>query len=845
MRYIKNYFIILICSIYLTNIFALENKNLPLSIELKNWEFRQQGTFIWRKAVVPGCTHLSLLENKLIDNPFWGDNEKKLQWIEKENWEYRCNFDIDSSILNYKEWKLTFESLDTYADVYLNGKLLFKADNMFRKWDYDIKQFAKLTDNELYILFHAPEKIEDEKIKAYDGIELPGGKRAFTRKAQYHYGWDWGPRYVTSGLQGKVFIEAINQPIIQDLWIEQLSQSDSIAKLNAYVEIQSDIVKEVSVRLTIDHQVFKKDILLSKGTNNIVFDVNIQNPKLWWTHELGDQILYKAEAKLSIENDLVDQKSLNFGIRTIKLISNRDSIGQSFYFELNGVPVFMKGANYIPQESFYGRLTDANYRYLLTQAKTANMNMLRVWGGGLYEKDKFYEICDELGILVWQDFMYACAMYPANPEMLENIEKESIEQMKRLRNHPSIALWCGNNEIAEAWNHWGWKQSFSTKHAEKIFGDYQQIFQKTLPNLVARYGNHVDYWESSPKYGRGNPRSIFEGDAHYWGVWHDVEPFETFKKKVPRFMSEFGFQSFPEMNTIATFTNPSDRKIDSEAMLNHQKHPRGNALVTEYMMRDFNKPKDFESFVYVSQVLQADGMKIGIDAHRIHRPYCMGTLYWQLNDCWPVTSWSSMDYYGNWKALQYFAKKSFEPLTILSNITKENHLQLYSINDILKDVNAKLNIQIIDFEGNNLYSDSIDIVMKKNTSTLVYEKNINDWIKENKIDVEKSVVNLSLVVDQKIISSSIIPFEKTKKLKLEKPTIEILKQNEDGKIELTIQTNKFAKNIYLKANEAGHFSNNYFDIIPGKSFKVTFIPKQNIDLKSINFDVSSIVDTYE
>ena len=845
MRYIKNYFIIFLCSIYLTNIFALENKNLPIIFDINNWEFRQQGTDIWRKAVVPGCTHLSLLENKLIADPFWGDNEKKLQWIEKENWEYKTTFNIDSSILNFKKWILTFESLDTYAEVYLNGKLILKADNMFRKWTVDIKQLANLTNNELKIIFLAPEPIEDQKIKAYNGIELPGGKRAFTRKAQYHYGWDWGPRYVTSGIQGKVFLEAINNPTIEDLWVKQISVTDSLAKLNVFLEINSAIAKDAIVSINIDNQIIKKEFFVSNGTNYLNFEVFIKNPKLWWTHDLGDQIQYKVEAKLVLEDELIDFKSKNFGIRTIKLISKRDSIGEAFYFELNGVPVFMKGANYIPQESFYGRLTDSNYRYLLTQAKMSNMNMLRVWGGGLYEKDKFYDICDELGILVWQDFMYACAMYPANKEMLENIEIESIEQLKRLRNHPSIALWCGNNEIAEAWNHWGWKQSFSSKNAEKIYGDYQQIFQKTLPNLVERYGNDVNYWESSPKFGRGNPRSVFEGDAHYWGVWHDVEPFEMFEEKVPRFMSEFGFQSFPEMKTIATFAKPEDRKIDSEAMLNHQKHPRGNALVTEYMMRDYNKPKDFESFVYVSQVLQAEGMKKGIDAHRRNRPYCMGTLYWQLNDCWPVISWSSMDYYGNWKALQYYAKKSFEPMTVLPTITKEKQLKIFGINDKLSDANASLIVNYIDFNGNVRFTDTVAVVLDKNASKLLYEGNSEQVFKDKNLDSKSTTIWVGLEYNGVIIASSSIQTEKPKSLNLEKPNIEIIKNIDDNKIVLQVSTNKFAKNAYFKSSLDGHFTDNFFDIIPGKQYKITFIPKKSEDLSNVKFDVSSIVDTYE
>ncbi len=845
----KGIFFYIVCFVFIlksNNLIALEMiAGLPQRSELNNWEFRKAGDRTWYRAVVPGCTHLSLLENKLIEDPFWGDNEKKLQWIERENWEYKSVFNVAQSELGQQKVLLVFECLDTYADVYLNGHMILKADNMFRTWKVDVKQYLKAEGNELRINFFAVEPIEDKKIKAYSGIELPGGKRAFTRKAQYHYGWDWGPRFVTNGIQGKVYLESYNQIKINDLNIKQVSLADSAARLQAIVEVEALDTVQCELFLNFDQQTLTKSIRLDKGSNLVVFECTVKNPKRWWTNGLGDQFRYEFSLLVKILDQLVDTKTVSTGLRTIELVTDKDDAGETFYFKLNGVPVFMKGANYIPQESFYGRLTDDTYRNLIDQAKHANMNMLRVWGGGLYERDYFYEYCDQAGILVWQDFMYACAMYPADDAMLRNIEQESIEQIKRLRNHPSIALWCGNNEIAEAWNHWGWKQSFLGSRKKRIERDYAQIFQKTLPNLVARYGNGIAYWESSPKFGRGNPLSISQGDAHYWGVWHDIEPFEKFEEKVPRFMSEFGFQSFPSMKTIASFTEVNDRKIDSDAMLNHQKHPRGNALVKEYMMRDYRQPKDFESFVYVSQLLQAEGMRKGFDAHLRNRPYCMGTLYWQLNDCWPVTSWSSIDYFGNWKAMHYFAKHSFQSPTILVSMDEAKKLSVHGINDLQSDVSGKLLVKYYDFSGNLLAEDMTMPVLTANSAKLIYQCDPDVTILDKKMDKYATTMWIGLEIADSLVATRTFQIEKPSALKLEKVELIVEKSVQDSVITLTVKSSKFAKNVYLQSNADGHFSDNFFDVIPALEYKVKFTPRTEQNVDKIDFQIKSLVDTYD
>jgi len=830
---------ILTIPLYLGMVFHLQASEIQ-TMELKEWKFRKANSNEqWLPAVVPGCTHLSLLKNNKIEDPFWGTNEKKLQWIEKEDWDYRTEFDVDAGTIQSNRVVLFFESLDTYTDVVLNGKSILKSDNQFRSWEVDVKNLLKPQGNVLSIRFFEVEKIEDEKIKEY-GLELPGGKRVYTRKAQYHYGWDWGPRYVTSGIAGKVFLKAWNKSRIKDFSIQTLKIQKEHADLKATFSIENAESVASTIVLTFNGVEYKKSTRGSKGEHTYTIDFKVPNPNLWWIYELGKPFLYESSLKLVADSQVVDDKSMKFGIRKIELIDDKDDSGQSFYFKLNNVPVFMKGANYIPQESFYGRLTDDNYHYVIEQSKAANMNMLRVWGGGLYEKNIFYDLCDEEGILVWQDFMFACAMYPANRQMLENIEAEADENIRRLRSHPCIALWCGNNEVSEAWHHWGWQEQFKASNKEKIWGDYKKVFQELLPDRVKHLANGVPYWESSPKFGRGNPKHQFEGDAHYWGVWHDAEPFERFEEKIPRFMSEYGFQGFPAMSTIATFSNPEDRKISSDCMLNHQKHPRGNSLVTEYMMREFPKPKDFDNFVYFSQILQAEGIRKGMEAHRRARPNCMGTLYWQLNDCWPVVSWSSMDYTGKWKALHYYAKKSYAPIAISAYLQASKKLDVWYLSDKLDTIKAKVVVQILDMDGKVKYEDFTLPTILPLTSASVYQLEADVIMKDKGLDPSKHFIRVALYSGDEMIDERIVYLLPPSKMKFDFPNI-LVQQNGDH---LILSSNKLAKNVYLEYEGKVILSDNFFDLIPGHS-KVLTLKDYDGSAKSGFKNIRSFVDAYE
>ncbi|MCP5054943.1 MAG: hypothetical protein GY940_47695 [bacterium] len=481
----------------------------------------------------------------------------------------------------------------------------------------------------------------------------------------------------------------------------------------------------------------------------------------------------------------------------------------------------MKGANYIPQDSFVNRVTEGDYKAVIDNAVKANMNMLRVWGGGIYEKDIFYDLCDEAGILVWQDFMFACAMYPGDNDFIENVRQEAMDNVKRLRNHPCIALWCGNNEVDEGWHNWGWGSSFKGEQRERIWEDYERVFHGILPRVVSQYDPGRFYWASSPRFGRGNRRSLYEGDSHYWGVWHDAEPFGIFKERVGRFMSEQGFQSFPPMETIKGFTLPGDRALDSEVMKGHQKHPRGNKLIKTYMKRDYPKARDFEQFVYLSQVVQAEGLKVGMEAHRRAMPYCMGTLYWQLNDCWPVVSWSGLDYYGNWKALHYFVKKAYAPI-LVSPVEEEGKLRVYLVSDRLEPEVGTLRVKLTDLRGKELWRRDMRVRAEANASRVVFETG-TEPLPEGRRKGELMLVT-DFMKDERIEASNVYYFAPPKDLELSRAAIKIKFSRVRGEAAgIELWSDKLVKNIYLKAEGMrGYFTDNFFDLPPDRWVKVFF-----------------------
>lgn len=819
-----------------------------LKIEIAdNWQFRQIGKTQWYKASVPGSVHTDLFNNRLIDDPFYRDNEKKLQWIENEEWEYKTSFVVKNKFLRRQNIDIHFQGLDTYADVYLNGILLFKANNMFREWKAECKKLLKVGENQLRIHFYSPIKkaLPDWKNLVY---ELPGGPKVVTRKAGYHYGWDFGPRFATSGIWRPVYLQAWDIAKIENLHIINKKITNDKAELAAVFEIKSAKKQKAIVSIGLkggDKQLASKKIKLIAGINSIKLDFQIDNPQLWWTNGLGEAHLYRLLGRLLIEDRAIDEVQERIGLRTIEVVQEVDNVGKSFYIKLNGVPVFMKGANYVPQDSFLNCVTPEKYQRIIKNAVDADMNMLRVWGGGIYEKDSFYDLCDENGILVWQDFMFACAMYPGNPEFIENVKHEAIQNVKRLRNHPCIALWCGNNEIDEGWHNWGWQKQYgySEQESEQIWRNYRSIFHGILPKVVEKCDPGRFYYPSSPKFGWGHSESLREGDSHYWGVWWGKEPFEIYNEKVGRFMSEYGFQSLPEFETIKTYTMPEDHNMESEVMKSHQKHPTGNQLIKMYMERDFRTPKDFESFIHMSQVLQAEGMKVAIEAHRRAMPYCMGSLYWQLNDCWPGVSWSSIDYFLRPKVLYYYARKAFSKV-LISAVEDNDMLNVYIISDNLSPFRGLLKLRLLTFKGELLWEKEIIAEIKANSSSSYYSISLAELLKGGE---KNEVVFLAEVwYESDRLSRNLHYFLPPKELNL--PISVISKKtfpNANGySIELT--PDKLVKNVFLEIENAkGFFTDNYFDLLPNETVEIDFITKRkNLDLDK-KLEIKSLIDTYE
>jgi beta-mannosidase len=800
-----------------------------------NWTFRQADKDEWLPATVPGCVHTDLLANKKIEDPFYRLNEHKLQWIDKVNWEYKTSFNIDPDAIKRDCIALDFKGLDTYADVFVNGTQVLSADNMFREWLIDVKPQVKEGANELRILFRSPIV---EGLKKYDANgyvipvsdndqavngEVEGGKAVsvYTRKAGYHFGWDWGPRLVSSGLWRPVYLTFWDDAHIENLQLKQNSVSEKEAKLTAVFEIEANADNEATVAIQNDgNELARTNIKLTKGISTYPVDFKIENPQLWWTNGLGEAHLYNIKGQLEI-GKRITEKSERIGIRTLELIRDKDAGGTSFYFKLNGVPVFMKGANYIPNDIFAARVTDEMYENVIHTSKISNLNMLRVWGGGIYENDKLYDLCDENGILVWQDFMFACAMFPGDAAFQDNVKHEATDNIKRLRNHPSIALWCGNNEILAAWYSWGWDKKEAAKspeNADKIWKSYTDLFHHILPDAVAAYDPGRSYWDSSPCAGMGKASDLANGDDHYWGVWWGKDPFKMYATHIGRFMSEYGFQSFPEMKTVKQYTTPEDYDIYSEVMKSHQRSSIGNGTIEYYMLQDYKKPKDFESFLYVNHVLQAEGVKFALEGHRRAAPFCMGSLYWQINDCWPVASWSSTDYYQRWKALQYFAKKGFEPV-LVSPYTTSDSMKVDIINDKLTELKAQLVVKVLDFEGKEILKEVKDVIVPANSSDTFFGTKTSEFLKKVQANIQLLIVELT--ADNAVISSNTMFFKPIKDVLLPKPEVKFEINPTDGGFEVSVSTDKLAKNLYMTiGNEEGFFSDNYFDLMPGQTVKV-------------------------
>lgn len=831
-----------------------ENKNQVKSSECRylnsnwgcinnNWQFKYHGK--WYPATIPGNIHDDLLKNKLIPNPYYGTNEDSVQWVADSTWTYRLLFDKDCvGKTNFENHKLVFEGLDTYAEVYVNGIKLKNnddktlTDNMFRKWTYDLPNNLKVHNNELVVRFLPSTILEKQKASKLS-YALPDS-RAFSRKAQYESGWDWGPKLITCGIWKNVYIESWNQMKLNDMHVCDVEPStDSSRPWECNVDFTIECSKRTTARLSLEvtdenhtNIHIKQRIRLHKGLNYISVPVTIDHPILWWPNGMGAQHLYSFN--VTIRNKGVkcgNEKPIFHGLRTVQLKQTKDKIGESFEFYVNDKPTYMRGVNWIPASSYPGTLNrpESNdvYYQLLSDCKEVNMNMIRVWGGGIYEPDCFYDYCDQFGILVWQDFMFAGSLCPGDHDFISTVKQEAAEQVVRLRNHACMALWCGNNEIHNGWEDWGWQDQYSPQLRKKLYKDYQDLFEKLLPAIVRENNAGISYIPSSPTFGWGHPECCTHGDSHYWGVWWGEQPFDVWGQKTGRFMSEYGFQSYPDMSTIATFSKPSDRKLTSDVMKAHQKHSRGVQIIKQAMARDFNFTDSLhlQRFVYVSQLAQAEGIIQAIDEHRLQHIHCRGTLYWQLNDCWPVASWSSIDHEGHWKALHYQLRQAYANIAIAPKHINNQEIDLYLVNDDIHDVNGKLVVKLMTLKGEMLYEKvTPSVVIKTNSSKKIAICKINEISNAlgKHIDTCNVLLHAQYIVGNKVLAQRISYFAKPGHLKLDKGNIQQKIKYFDDHFEITLTSPTLQYGVYISeiSGKNVHFSDNYFDLLPNQPRKI-------------------------
>lgn len=786
---------------------------------------------------MPSVVQQSLYDAGLITHPYLGTVENDLLWISEHPWDYALYFDADKKMFDKDQVELVFEGLDTYAEVSLNGEPLFVADNQFREWKSEVKSRLKEKDNLLEVHFIP---YDSAQLALYEHAEprFPE-KYAVSRKAAYQHGWDWAPKYKNVGIWKPVKLLGWSKVKLEDAYIVTESANIDIAHLSLHLDIYALEDRDVTLEVKIScdsassaETVFSAPLRLepvggSNGPQHCVVPITLSHPELWWPNEMGEQALYRFSVYLKDDSRILDFNEICSGIKTFEMVDEPDSIGRAFYFKVNGKPFYAKGANYIPEEMIETWEDVDNTLRIIRNAKDAHFNMLRVWGGGIYPSDAFFTLCDRFGILVWEDFMYAGSMYPYDSAFLRNVTIEAEQQVRRLASHPSLALWCGGNEISEGYYNWGWQQSLGWSEADDkaMKAGYDTLFEQILPHAVAQYDGTRPYWPSSPSKGWGRPESLTEGDVHYWGVWWGELPYEMYREKVGRFNSEYGYQSYPDLLTLQRLDPDATLEVGCALVEAHQKHAKGTRQIDDFVQRYFPNPVDFSDYVYMSQLSQAYGMEIAIQAHRTAKPYNMGTLYWQLNDSWPVVSWSSIDYYGNKKALQYKLNTLYA-LVLLS--LDPNDFGVFVTSDLYEPLSGTLKTKVCNFKGEALLDEETDIEIADFKNVKYQNETLSALLQD--VAKEDVYVKLQFADATGVVAERYCYLAYPKDLSLEEAslTVNAIQEAEGWLLEVT--TDAFAKDVVLHANGMeGDFSDNFFDMEAGETRRVSFQPNNTAD----------------
>lgn len=813
-----------------------------------NWTLRLLSNDATYPGTVPGSVYWDLFENKAMPDPYYRDNEAIALALMEDDYAYETTFEISDELKSCEEIFLHFNGIDTIADIYLNDFLLGKTCNMHREWEYPLT--GRILDkNTLKVVLHSPTKYIKECYEK-DPVQGTGdAMRGFTalRKAHCMFGWDWGPRLPDAGLWRPVELIGVDGARISDVCIFQKHTKDKVdLSVNVKLATAKETVEIPYTEFVHEHpEYLVKLTILSPEGALLASDVSIADafcvtdPKLWWPNGYGKQPLYTVIVTLSNGNLILDSVKKRIGLRTMTMVREKDEYGESFCHEINGVRIFAMGADYIPQDNILRRVNKERTRTLLTQCVAANFNCIRVWGGGYYPEDDFYDLCDELGLMVWQDFMFACANYRLTESFEEQISAEIKENVRRLRHHASLGLWCGNNEMEKfaKVGEWGCDDA--------LRADYIKMYEYLIPKILKEEDPNTYYWPASPSSGGSfdDPDDPNRGDVHYWDVWHGNKPFTEYRKFFFRYLSEFGFQSFPSLKTVETFTLPEDRNVFSYVMEKHQRNAAANGKIMNYMQQMFLYPTDFDTFIYASQLLQAEAIRYGVEHFRRHRGRCMGTVYWQLNDCWPVASWSSIDYYGRWKALHYYAKRFFAPLQI--SCEEEGLLtQSTNVNEQPFEVEKSIHLNVA---NESLFARTVTVKWHLSTATGEIKKEASaeltvpalssTWLEKVSLpeaDLYHDFVYYTLYENDTPISEGSILFSQPKHFCFTDPHLKVALEGND----LIVTSDSYAKSVEIRnENDDLILSDNFFDMTKGtKRIRIISGTPDNLKIRSV-FDI--------
>lgn len=783
------------------------------------WSLRQCGADLQVGARVPGCVHVDLMRAKVIPDPFRADNEARVAWVHECDWEYERSFRADACLFECDRVFLECDGIDTIGEITLNGVNLGRVENMYVPHRFDVTESLTRGDNVLRVRLTSPVNhsrplIEKEPLFS-PGESIPGAN--YTRKSPSQWGWDWAPKLPTSGIWRSIRLAGYETARIEDVRVRQSHRRNGSVTLDIETSVERYRRAPCAVEVRVTDPLGGVEIRRVRIRGAAAkCSIDIHSPQLWWPNGCGEQPLYNVEAALVRDDRRIHSFSRRVGLRRISLEQKRDRHGYGFALSVNGVKLFARGANWVPADQFPCRISDDQYRHLVSSAAAANMNMLRVWGGGIYEDERFYDLCDEYGILVWQDFMFACSLYPVNDQYLANCRLDIEHNIVRLRNRACLALWCGNNEI-EGFLAGGHAGEASAKRKR----EYLKLFHEFIPSIVGRLDPDTPYWPSSPSsHGRPfeNPNGQESGDGHYWDVWHNRAPFTAYRNQFHRFTSEFGFESLPAIETVRAFAGPEDLNITSPVVEAHQKNGAGNGLILSYMAQTFRMPRNFETMCYVSQLLQAEAMRFGVEHWRRNRGRCMGALYWQLNDCWPACSWSGIDYYGRWKALHYFARRFYAP--VLLSVKEEGHrAEIHVTNDTTKPVKIEVNWSLQRFDGTVVRRSKLRTRVDAEHSARLTTLDFSDELRGDAAN--DCALVCDLVVNGREAGTSLTTFVPPKQLNLPRARVVLRAGRDEGGPYLEALSEAAARFVCLRV--PGHdvlFSDNYFDLPAGRAVKV-------------------------